>query len=77
MVEHRTVDELMTRNVVRVHPDTPFKGVVRELTENDVTAVPVVDGDGRCGSTCATMPPSAPRSNATCWSGPWGWRRGR
>ncbi|MDT0449550.1 CBS domain-containing protein [Streptomyces hesseae] len=46
-MEHRTVDELMTRNVIRVRADTPFKAIVRELTENDVTTVPVVDGDGR------------------------------
>ncbi|RLU89261.1 inosine-5'-monophosphate dehydrogenase [Streptomyces griseocarneus] len=46
-MQHRTVDELMTRNVVRVRPDTPFKEIVRELAENDVTAVPVVDHDGR------------------------------
>ncbi|WP_424890190.1 CBS domain-containing protein [Streptomyces sp. XH2] len=46
-MEHRTVDDLMTRNVVRVRPDTPFKAIVRKLAENDVTAVPVVDGDGR------------------------------
>ncbi|EME99217.1 hypothetical protein H340_17457 [Streptomyces mobaraensis NBRC 13819 = DSM 40847] len=47
MLEHRTVDELMTRNVVRVRPDTPFKEIVKELAENDVTAVPVVDQGGR------------------------------
>ncbi|WP_189449458.1 CBS domain-containing protein [Streptomyces abikoensis] len=46
-MEHRTVDELMTRKVVRVRADTLFKGIVRELVENDVTAVPVVDGDDR------------------------------
>ncbi|MFE0512221.1 CBS domain-containing protein [Streptomyces sp. NPDC058964] len=42
-MHHRTVDELMTRNVVRARRDTPFKELVRLLTENDVTAVPVVD----------------------------------
>ncbi|MCD9193330.1 CBS domain-containing protein [Streptomyces albireticuli] len=46
-MQHRTVDELMTRNVVRVRPDTPFKEIVRELAENDVTAVPVIDPSGR------------------------------
>ncbi|WP_414170635.1 CBS domain-containing protein [Streptoverticillium reticulum] len=46
-MQHRTVDELMTRKVVRVRPDTPFKEIVRELAENDVTAVPVVARDGR------------------------------
>ncbi|WP_223267406.1 CBS domain-containing protein [Streptosporangium nondiastaticum] len=47
MLQHRTVDELMTRNVVRVRPDTPFKEIVKELAENDVTAVPVVDPNDR------------------------------
>ncbi|GHF07770.1 CBS domain-containing protein [Streptomyces morookaense] len=47
MLQHRTVDELMTRKVVQVRPDTPFKEIVRELAENDVTAVPVVARDGR------------------------------
>ncbi|MEU7059141.1 CBS domain-containing protein [Streptomyces sp. NPDC046197] len=42
-MHHRTVDELMTRGVVRARPDTPFKELVRLLEENDVTAVPVVD----------------------------------
>ncbi|MFF4408841.1 CBS domain-containing protein [Streptomyces sp. NPDC001262] len=46
-MQHRTVDGLMTRKVVRVRPDTPFKEIVRELAENDVTAVPVVARDGR------------------------------
>ncbi|WP_189449549.1 CBS domain-containing protein [Streptomyces abikoensis] len=46
-MQHRTVDELMTRNVVRVRPDTPFKEIVKELADNDVTAVPVVDPNGR------------------------------
>ncbi|MEV5508214.1 CBS domain-containing protein [Streptomyces orinoci] len=46
-MQHRTVGELMTRRVVQVRPDTPFKEIVRELAENDVTAVPVVTHDGR------------------------------
>lgn len=37
----------MTRRVVSIRPDTPFKEVVRILAEYDVTAVPVVDGAGR------------------------------
>ncbi|GAU69269.1 hypothetical protein SSP35_11_00880 [Streptomyces sp. NBRC 110611] len=36
----------MTRDVVRVRPDMPFKEIVRTLAENDVTAVPVVDATG-------------------------------
>jgi CBS-domain-containing membrane protein len=46
-MRHRTVEELMSRDVVRAQPDTPFKELVRLLEENDVTAVPVVDKLGR------------------------------
>ncbi|WP_432003879.1 CBS domain-containing protein [Streptomyces sioyaensis] len=46
-MQHRTVGELMTRGVVRVTPQMPFKEIVKTLTENDVTAVPVVDATGR------------------------------
>ncbi|MEV0305584.1 CBS domain-containing protein [Streptomyces prasinus] len=42
-MHHRTVAELMTRNVVRAQRDMPFKEIVKLLAENDVTAVPVVD----------------------------------
>ncbi|MEU1200371.1 CBS domain-containing protein [Streptomyces sp. NPDC005813] len=42
-MHHRTVGELMTRDVVRARRDMPFKEIVRLLAENDVTAVPVVD----------------------------------
>ncbi|MGY5051508.1 CBS domain-containing protein [Streptomyces sp. 900105755] len=42
-MHHRTVEELMTRPVVRARRDTEFKELVRLLAENDVTAVPVVD----------------------------------
>ncbi|MCX4993132.1 CBS domain-containing protein [Streptomyces sp. NBC_00568] len=46
-MHHRTVEELMSRDVVRARPETPFKELVRLLEENDVTAVPVVDKLGR------------------------------
>ncbi|WP_329317038.1 CBS domain-containing protein [Streptomyces sp. NBC_01262] len=42
-MHHRTVAELMTREVVRARRDMPFKEIVKLLAENDVTAVPVVD----------------------------------
>lgn len=45
-MHHRTVGELMTRNVVRAPREMPFKEIVELLAENDVTAVPVVDGSG-------------------------------
>src|SRR5690349_21453760 len=46
-MHHRTVEELMSRDVVRARPDTPFKELVRLLEDNGVTAVPVVDELGR------------------------------
>ncbi|MFE3520743.1 CBS domain-containing protein [Streptomyces sp. NPDC059161] len=42
-MQHRTVADLMTRQVVRARHDTPFKDIVKLLADNDVTAVPVVD----------------------------------
>ncbi|MFE9454423.1 CBS domain-containing protein [Streptomyces sp. NPDC006739] len=42
-MHHRTVEDLMSRDVVRARRDTPFKELVRLLEENGVTAVPVVD----------------------------------
>ncbi|MGW0748142.1 CBS domain-containing protein [Streptomyces sp. NPDC002587] len=42
-MHHRTVAELMTRDVVRARRDMPFKEIVKLLADNDVTAVPVVD----------------------------------
>lgn len=42
-MHHRTVAELMTRDVVLARRDMPFKEIVKLLADNDVTAVPVVD----------------------------------
>ncbi|MFG3294851.1 CBS domain-containing protein [Streptomyces sp. NPDC048179] len=42
-MQHRTVADLMTHEVVRARRDTSFKEIVRLLADNDVTAVPVVD----------------------------------
>ncbi|MFE7311594.1 CBS domain-containing protein [Streptomyces sp. NPDC057555] len=46
-MEHRTIGELMTRKVVSVRLDTPFKEVAQTLADNAVSAVPVLDGLGR------------------------------
>ncbi|MEU6977886.1 MULTISPECIES: CBS domain-containing protein [unclassified Streptomyces] len=46
-MRHRRIDQLMTREVVSVRGDAPFKEVARTLAQHQVTAVPVVDGDGR------------------------------
>lgn len=40
------VQELMTRGVVSVRPDTPLKDVARLLVEHRIGGVPVVDQDG-------------------------------
>ncbi|MFH8253907.1 CBS domain-containing protein [Streptomyces roseolus] len=42
-MRHRRIEELMTREVVSIHGDAPFKEIVRVLTRHRVTAVPVVD----------------------------------
>ncbi|MEU8617835.1 CBS domain-containing protein [Streptomyces sp. NPDC048623] len=46
-MEHRTVFEVMTHDVVTVAPATLFKEIARLLAEHDVSAVPVVDEDRR------------------------------
>ncbi|AIA00772.1 CBS domain-containing protein [Streptomyces noursei] len=46
-MQHRTVGELMTRKVVSVQLDTPFKEIAQTLADNAVSAVPVLDGLGR------------------------------
>ncbi|MFC8917645.1 CBS domain-containing protein [Streptomyces sp. NPDC047821] len=46
-MRHRTVADLMTPDAVTVQRETPFKEIARLLDEYDITAVPVVDEDGR------------------------------
>lgn len=43
----RTVSDVMTRTVVVVTESTPFKDVVRRMQEYRVSALPVLDDDGR------------------------------
>jgi CBS domain-containing protein len=43
----KTVKDVMTRTVVVVRDSTPFKELVRRMQEHRVSAVPVVDEDGR------------------------------
>ncbi|MFE2497908.1 CBS domain-containing protein [Streptomyces scopuliridis] len=45
-MEHRRIDELMTRDVVSVRLDTPFKEIARTLADHGVSAVPVLDDMG-------------------------------
>ncbi|MFI8437837.1 CBS domain-containing protein [Streptomyces sp. NPDC079020] len=46
-MRHRRIEQLMTREVVSVRGDAPFKEIARTLSQHQVTAVPVVDGGGR------------------------------
>ena len=46
-MRHRSVGDLMTPTAVSVRPGTAFKEIARLLDEYDITAVPVVDDDGR------------------------------
>ncbi|NUT99223.1 MAG: CBS domain-containing protein [Saccharothrix sp.] len=41
------IQTVMTREVVTVRPDTPFKEIVERLAAGAFSAVPVVDDDGR------------------------------
>ncbi|HKP98701.1 MAG TPA: CBS domain-containing protein [Actinomycetes bacterium] len=43
----RTVQDVMTRDVVAVRGATPFKELVRLLNEHRITALPVLDAPGR------------------------------
>lgn len=43
----RTVGDAMTRQVLTVHPDTPFKQIAEVLVGQGIDAVPVVDETGQ------------------------------
>ena len=43
----RTVGDAMTRQVLTVHPDTPFKQIAELLVGQGIDAVPVVDESGQ------------------------------
>lgn len=42
-MQHRTLQDVMTHEVVTVRPHSTFKEIVELLHRNDITAVPVVD----------------------------------
>ncbi|MFE0642415.1 CBS domain-containing protein [Streptomyces sp. NPDC058877] len=46
-MKHMKVGGLMTDGVVSALPATSFRDVVKMLAENDISGVPVVDGDDR------------------------------
>lgn len=41
------IKDIMTRDVVSVRPDTPFKEIVERLVRSDVSGLPVLDEAGR------------------------------
>ena len=41
------VGEIMTSEVITVHPDTPYKEVIERLIDSEVSGVPVVDEHDR------------------------------
>lgn len=45
-MSHRTVREVMTRDVVTVSVDTPYREIVDLLADRRVSALPVLDGSG-------------------------------
>ncbi|MCG6493923.1 CBS domain-containing protein [Kitasatospora sp. A2-31] len=46
-MQHRSVSDVMTREVVTARPDTPFKEIAALFHRNDITAIPVLDEQGR------------------------------
>ncbi|MFI6445678.1 CBS domain-containing protein [Kitasatospora sp. NPDC050543] len=46
-MQHRSVQDVMTQEVVTAGPDTPFKEIAALFHRNDITAIPVVDEHGR------------------------------
>lgn len=46
-MQHRAVQDVMTRDVVVAHRETTFKEIVGLFHRNDITAVPVVDDQER------------------------------
>ncbi|MFE7754073.1 CBS domain-containing protein [Streptomyces sp. NPDC057418] len=46
-MQHRTVFEIMTHDVVTVGPTAPFKEIARLFHDHDISAVPVVDDSRR------------------------------
>lgn len=43
----RLARDVMTRDVVSLHPDTPIRQIARILLDNHISAAPVIDDAGR------------------------------
>jgi CBS domain-containing protein len=78
MMSHRKVKNVMSTDVVTVREGTPFKDVVRALSNRDVSAAPVVDRDGHVLGVVSeadllikqgTQEVEFARSLASWWSG--------
>ena len=53
--EKTTIDKVMTRKPITVHPDTPLSAAVVEILARKINCLPVVDDDGRaCGIVTST-----------------------
>jgi CBS domain-containing protein len=46
-IENNLVSDVMTRDVVSVHENTPFKDIVERLERHRVSALPVVDAENK------------------------------
>ncbi|TKA09451.1 CBS domain-containing protein [Actinacidiphila oryziradicis] len=46
-MQHRSIHDVMTRDVIKVRPDAPVKEIAKLFSRNDITAVPVVDEQNR------------------------------
>jgi CBS domain-containing protein len=69
------VQDLMTREVFTVGPDTAFKDVVEALLRHDVSGLPVVDDEGRLLGivTEADLVPTAAAAGGRCRSSSTSW----
>ncbi len=79
--QHSTVSEVMTRDVVTVSPDTPFKEITSARTTHGIGAVPVADTRGSPMDwspkpTCSASRPSNPTNTPSRKHPPGGRTRG-
>ncbi|MFD7973712.1 CBS domain-containing protein [Streptomyces clavifer] len=63
-MQHRTVLEIMTHDVVTVGPTASFKEIARLFCDHDISAVPVVDDSRRLLGVVAADLMSAPAITA-------------
>jgi acetoin utilization protein AcuB len=45
VMSRTTVDKVMSRNLITITPDTPLEDAARLMDDNDISGMPVVDGD--------------------------------